>query len=147
MPTSVGRYFAAISNNTDPVLFDVLESDAGLCAIESVGNATVVDIQKYEYWSDNLELEFEEKPDTVGTNFEICVQRTQVQSKVFIVKANSRDDLNNKLQEIDFGNIDALFDEGEVESIDYEVLCINPTEQEPSSFDDEDLQDCLDNII
>jgi len=80
--------------------------------------------------------------------FKVHVQRTQVQSQVFYVKAEGRDELEKKLEEIDFGDMDSLFDEGEVDSIDYEVVETEPCNKGPgvSSFADEDLQEMLDNV-
>ena len=79
-------------------------------------------------------------------NFKVHVQRTQVQSEVFYIKAESQSDLEKKLDEIDFGEIDSCFDEGEVDSIDYEVLETKPCRLIPLSFASEHLQECLDNL-
>lgn len=78
--------------------------------------------------------------------FKVHVQRTQVQSQVFYVKAESRDELDKKLEEIDFGEMDDRFDEGEVDSIEYDVASIEPCKEEGHTFADEDLQECLDNL-
>jgi hypothetical protein len=78
--------------------------------------------------------------------FKVNVTRTQIQSQTFVVKAKSQFDLEMKLDNIDFGEMDSLFDEGEVDSIDYEVNEVEPCKKYGSTFADEDLQECLDNI-
>lgn len=80
--------------------------------------------------------------------FKVNVQRTQVQSQTFVVKAEDQSDLEKKLDELDFGHIDSVFDEGEVDSIDYEVTEVESCKKRPyeATFADEDLQECLDNI-
>ena len=80
-------------------------------------------------------------------NFKVVVQRTQIQSQTFVVKADNQSDLEKKLDELDFGHIDTVFDEGEVESIDYELKDVEPCKERPyTTFADDDLQECLDNI-
>jgi hypothetical protein len=78
--------------------------------------------------------------------FKVNVTRTQIQSQTFVVKAEDQSDLEKKLDELDFGHIDSVFDEGEVDSIDYEVNEVEPCKKYGSTFADEDLQKCLDNI-
>lgn len=78
--------------------------------------------------------------------FKVNVRRTQVQSQTFVIKAEEQSDLEKKLNEFDFGHIDSMFDEGEVDSIDYEVGEIKPCKEEGYTFADEDLQECLDNL-
>lgn len=72
--------------------------------------------------------------------FTVVVQRYQTQTATFTVKAKSEDELKEKLAEIDFGQIDHCFDEGEVESIEYEATSVTPTK---NSTIDEELQDLL----
>ena len=68
------------------------------------------------------------------TKFIISLERTQIQSKSFVVEAYDLLYLTNLLKELDndgvFGRIDDAFDSGEVESIEYEVTGINPCAEE-----------------
>ena len=76
--------------------------------------------------------------------FEVSVTRTQLQSELFTVEAKNKEELKKILERIDFGCIDVRFDEGEVESIEYEVNSVKEVEK-PSgqSFADEDLQELI----
>lgn len=78
--------------------------------------------------------------------FKVNVQRSQIQTQTFVVKAVSKADLEKKLAELDFGEMDDRFDEGEVDSIEYDVASIEPCKVYGLTFADEDLQDCLDNL-
>lgn len=80
--------------------------------------------------------------------FKVNVQRSQIQSQTFVVKADDQSDLEKKLDEIDFGEMDSVFDEGEVDSIEYDVVDVESCKKRPykATFADEDLQECLDNI-
>lgn len=75
--------------------------------------------------------------------FKVHVQRTQIQSQVFYIRADSQEELERKLDEFDFGKIDHVFDEGEVDSIDYEVIETKPCKLIHPTFGSEDLQQCL----
>jgi hypothetical protein len=75
------------------------------------------------------------------SQFRVNVQRTQVQTQTFVVKCDNQSDLEKKLKEFDFGQLDVRFDEGEVDSICYEVTKVEPC---TSVFID-DLQEYLDN--
>ena len=68
--------------------------------------------------------------------FKVNVQRSQIQSQTFVVKADDQSDLEKKLDEIDFGEMDSVFDD------------VEPCKKRPyeATFADEDLQECLDNI-
>lgn len=78
--------------------------------------------------------------------FKVNVQRSQIQTQMFVVKAVSKADLKKKLAELDFGEMDDRFDEGEVDSIEYDVASIEPCKEEGDTFADEDLQGCLDSL-
>ena len=80
--------------------------------------------------------------------FKVNVRRTQVQSQTFVVKAEEQSSLEKNLNELDFGHIDSVFDEGEVDSIDYEVAEVESCKKRPykATFADEDLQNCLDSL-
>lgn len=77
--------------------------------------------------------------------YSVSVSRTQVQSVRFIVQASNLSELKNKLDNVDFAEIDERFDGGEVDSIDYDVTEIyDVAEMESSSISvDDDLQDLL----
>jgi hypothetical protein len=74
--------------------------------------------------------------------FKLHVQRVQVQSQFFCIESSSQEELEQKLCKFDFGKIDYVFDEGEVDSINYEVVETKPCEYF-SAFASEDLQQCL----
>lgn len=76
-------------------------------------------------------------------NFSVSVTRSQAQTVSFVVTADNKADLEKQLEELDFSEIDARFDEGEVEYIEYDVNKIVPTKHKPSSFEDEELQELL----
>jgi hypothetical protein len=78
--------------------------------------------------------------------FKVHAQRTQVQSQVFYVTAASREELEKKLQDVSFDEMDNVFDEGEVDSIDYEVVETCPCKSGPSTFASEELQEQLNNV-
>lgn len=76
--------------------------------------------------------------------YKVVVSRTQIQTVEFVVQAENSSLLKSKLEEIDFGEIDHRFEEGEIESIDYEVRKIFVSKKPlPSSFADEDLQELI----
>jgi len=75
--------------------------------------------------------------------FTVSVTRSQNQSTTFTVEADNKKDLENKLNEIDFGEIDHRFDEAEVDSIDYTVNFVSACKEKTATFADEDLQDLL----
>jgi len=81
--------------------------------------------------------------------FRVSVTRTQTQSIGFTVEASSQKDLEKKLISIEndcgFSELDHHFDDGEVDSIDYEVGNITTCKKGYTSFADEDLQGMLDN--
>lgn len=77
-------------------------------------------------------------------SYEVTIRRHQTQSVTFTVKSDNEKALRDKLEEIDLGEIDGRFDEGEVESIEYETTEINRVKGSEASFADEDLQDLLD---
>lgn len=76
-------------------------------------------------------------------NFAVSVTRSQAQSLRFIVTAADQKDLERQLEELDFSELDASFDEGEVEYIEYDINKVVPTKDKPSSFADEELQELL----
>lgn len=76
-------------------------------------------------------------------NFSVSVTRSQAQSVSFVVTATDQKDLERQLEELDFSELDANFDEGEVEYIEYDVNKVVPTKHKPSSFADEELQELL----
>lgn len=79
-------------------------------------------------------------------NFKVQVTRTQVQTVEFCLEASNKKALEDKLNEIDFGDIDERFDEGEVVSIDYEVdeiEKISPSDAF-SNFASEELKELID---
>jgi len=78
--------------------------------------------------------------------FKVNVQRSQIQTQTFVVKAVSKADLEKKLAEFDFGFIDGRFDEGEVDSIGYDVVSIEPCKEKGHTFASDDLQECLDSL-
>ncbi len=76
--------------------------------------------------------------------FQVSVTRHQLQSEEFTVKAENKEALQKILERIDFGCIDERFDQGEVQSIDYEVNSVKEVEKPSSqSFADEDLQELI----
>jgi hypothetical protein len=75
--------------------------------------------------------------------FRVRISRTQTQTQFFAVKADDKADLERRLQELDFGDIDGRFDEGEVDSIEYSVLDVKPCEKDSSTFADEALQNLI----
>ena len=79
--------------------------------------------------------------------FKVNVTRTQVQTQTFTIKASSQADLEKTLLELDFGHIDSCFDEGEVDSIEYDVdnVC-KVSKPRGKTFADEDLQEMLDQV-
>jgi hypothetical protein len=79
-------------------------------------------------------------------NFKVHVQRIQVQSQVFYVKADSKEQLDRKLLDVSFDEMDDRFDEGEVDSIEYDIVETNPCESCTSTFASEELQEQLDNV-
>lgn len=76
-------------------------------------------------------------------NFSVSVTRSQAQTVSFIVTADNKADLEKQLEELDFSELDSRFDEGEVEYIEYDVNKIRPTKDNPTSFEDEELQELL----
>lgn len=78
--------------------------------------------------------------------FKIQVIRTQIQTVEFCVEAASKKVLEDKLNNIDFGEIDERFDEGEVVSIDYEVEEIEKIAPADafSNFASEELKELID---
>lgn len=78
--------------------------------------------------------------------FKVHVQRIQVQSQVFYVTASSREELEKKLQDVSFDEMDNVFDEGEVDSIEYDIVDTSPCKSGPSTFASEELQAQLDNV-
>lgn len=79
-------------------------------------------------------------------NFKVHVQRIQVQSQVFYVKADSKKQLEKKLLDVSFDEMDNVFDEGEVDSIEYDVVETKPCDSLYSTFASEELQEQLDNV-
>jgi hypothetical protein len=78
--------------------------------------------------------------------FKFQVTRTQIQTVEFCVEAASKKSLEDKLNNIDFGEIDERFDEGEVVSIDYdveEIEKISPADAF-SNFASEELKELID---
>lgn len=78
--------------------------------------------------------------------FKVHVQRIQVQSQVFYVTASSREELEKKLQNVSFDEMDNVFDEGEVDSIEYDIVDTSPCDSLYSTFASEELQEQLDNV-
>ena len=76
--------------------------------------------------------------------FLVKISRIQTQTQFFTVKADNKADLERRLQELNFGEIDERFDEGEVHSIEYSVLDVKTCKKDSSTFADEDLQDLID---
>lgn len=80
--------------------------------------------------------------------FDVVITRTQTQSQLFTVQAKNKEELEKKLEELDLegqlAEIDETFDDGEVESIEYEVFKIKPSKNNSISFASEDLQALLD---
>lgn len=68
--------------------------------------------------------------------FRVIVQRTQIQSHTFVVSAKNQSELEKKLDEIDFGEMDEVFDEGEVDSIEYDVVDSEPCDENEDFEDD-----------
>lgn len=79
--------------------------------------------------------------------FEVSIKRVQSQIVTLAVEYKDKSSLEKKLQELDeneaFAEIDSVFDEGEVEYIEYEVSNIRPSKQNNV---DEDFQDLIDQI-
>ena len=76
--------------------------------------------------------------------FKVNITRTQVQTQTFTVKANNQAGLEKTLSEFDFGHIDSRFDEGEVDSIEYDVVGVcKVSKPRGKTFADEDLQEML----
>lgn len=80
--------------------------------------------------------------------FDVVITRTQTQSQIFTVQANNQKELEKQLEQLDsdgqFAEIDEVFDQGEVDSIEYEVFKIKPSKNKNISFASEDLQSLLD---
>lgn len=76
--------------------------------------------------------------------YKVAVMRVQTQVVEFTVKAASEKELKSQLDSVDFSEIDHRFDEGEVDSIEYEVSRVEKTTSGEPSFADDDLQDLLD---
>lgn len=80
--------------------------------------------------------------------FDVVITRTQTQSQLFTVQANSQKELEQQLEKLDldgqFAEIDDVFDQGEVDSIEYEVFKIKPSKNKAISFASEELQSLLD---
>jgi hypothetical protein len=79
--------------------------------------------------------------------FKVTVSRSQIQTQTFTIEADNQADLEKTLLELDFGHIDSCFDEGEVESIEYDVenVC-KASKPRGTSFADEDLQEMLNQV-
>jgi hypothetical protein len=79
--------------------------------------------------------------------FKVVISRSQIQTQTFTVEASSQADLEKTLLDLDFGEIDSCFDEGEVESIEYDVenVC-KLSKPRGKTFADEDLQEMLDQV-
>lgn len=79
--------------------------------------------------------------------FKVTVSRSQVQTQVFTVEADNKADLEKTLMELDFGHIDSCFDEGEVDSIEYDVDNVEQVSKpRGTSFADDDLQEMLNQV-
>lgn len=81
-------------------------------------------------------------------HFDVVIERTQTQFQVFTIKATDQKSLERKLEKLDlngeFSQIDERFDEGDVESIEYSVSRVNPTQNKKQSFASEELQELVD---
>jgi hypothetical protein len=76
--------------------------------------------------------------------FTVSASRVQKQTVNFQVEAPSEKALRDMLDSVDLGEIDHRFDDdGEIDSIEYEVNSIEKSEKPTLSFADEDLQDLL----
>lgn len=79
--------------------------------------------------------------------FKVAISRSQIQTQTFTVEAKSQAELEKALLELDFGDIDYRFDEGEVESIEYDVDNVCKIKKPiGKSFADEDLQEMLNGL-
>lgn len=76
-------------------------------------------------------------------NFTVTASRTQVQSVTFTISAKSKSELVRKLNLIKLSDLDDRFDEGHVDSIDYEIGTVCSSKNKPTTFADEELQGLL----
>jgi hypothetical protein len=75
--------------------------------------------------------------------FTVKVTRYQTQSETFVLNAKNKEELEIKLNDFDFGEIDHRFDEAEVDSIEYEINDAKPCANQTTRFADEELQQLI----